>query len=84
MFIIKHKKIFVIISVFLVLFFENTKGKIFVVSGISLMVLSYLTITTFKKFGVFDIANKIADLFEFFWPVVLITFGISIFINRKK
>lgn len=71
-------------SVFLVLFLENTKEKIFVISGIILIVLSYLTITTFKKLGVFDLANKIANLFEFFWPVVLLIFGISVFINRKK
>jgi hypothetical protein len=71
-------------SIFLVLFLENTKQKIFAGSGIFLIVLSYLSTTIFKKLGIFYLTNKIANLSGFFWPIVLIIFGISIFINRKK
>jgi len=71
-------------SVFLVLFLENTKEKIFVVSGIILIILSYLTTTIFKKLGLFHLTNETANLFGFFWPVVLIIFGLIIFLNRKK
>lgn len=76
--------LFVSGSVFIVLFLENTKEKIFAVPGITLIILSYLTTTIFKKLGIFYLTNKIANLFGFFWPAVLIIFGITMFINRKK
>jgi len=71
-------------SIFLILFLENTKQKIFAGSGIFLIVSSYLSTTIFKKLGIFYLTNKIANLSGFFWPIALIIFGISIFINRKN
>jgi hypothetical protein len=71
-------------SVFIVLFLENTEEKIFAVSGIILIILSYLTTTILKKLGLFHLTNEFANLFGFFWPVVLIIFGLIIFLNRKK
>jgi len=76
--------LFVSGSVFLVLFLENTNEKIFAVSGITLIILSYLTITIFKKLGVFYLTNVIPNMFGFILPAVLIISGISIFIHRKK
>ncbi len=71
-------------SVLVILFIENIKEKIFLYAGIVLLVLSYLSITQFKKFGLFNAANRIGNLSEVFWPVILIVMGMIIFVNRKK
>ena len=71
-------------SVLVILFIESTKEKIFLYTGIMLLILSYLSITQFKKLGLFNAANRVGDLFEVFWPVILIVMGIIIFTNRKK
>jgi len=71
-------------SVLIILFIENVKEKIFLYAGIVLLILSYLSITQFKKLGLFNAANRIGILFEVFWPVILIVMGMIIFINRKK
>ena len=71
-------------SVLIILFIENIKEKIFLYAGIVLFILSYLSITQFKKLGLFNAANRIGILFEVFWPVILIVMGMIIFINRKK
>lgn len=71
-------------SVLVILFIENIKEKIFLFTGIVLLVLSYLSIAKFKKLGLFNTVNRIGNLFEIFWPVILIAMGIIIFVNRKK
>lgn len=71
-------------SVLVILFIDNIKEKVFLYAGIILFVLSYLSITQFKKLGLFNAANRIGNLFEVFWPVIMIVMGMIIFINRKK
>jgi hypothetical protein len=71
-------------AAFMLLFIENVKEKVFLISGLLLILLSYLSVTFFKKLGLFETVNKIGNLFEVFWPVILIILGISIFINRKR
>jgi hypothetical protein len=71
-------------AVLFLLFIENMKEKIFLVSSLTLILLSNLSVTWFKNFGLFEAANKIGILFEIFWPVILIVFGITIFIRRKR
>lgn len=71
-------------SVLIILFIDNIKEKIFLYAGFILLVLSYLSITQFKKLGLFNSANRIGNLFEIFWPVILIVMGMIIFVNRKK
>ncbi|MCX6174954.1 MAG: hypothetical protein NTZ27_09405 [Ignavibacteriales bacterium] len=71
-------------SVLVILFIENIKEKIFLYAGIALLVLSYLSITQFKKLGLLNAANRIGNLSEVFWPVILIVMGMIIFVNRKK
>ncbi len=71
-------------SVSLMLFGDETKEKAFLYAGIVLILLSILTITLFKSLGLFYLTNKIGNYFEYFWPVILIIFGMSLFINRKK
>ncbi|MBA4406865.1 hypothetical protein C0389_06285 [bacterium] len=71
-------------AAFMLLFIENTKEKIFLLSALLLVFLSYLSVTFFKKLGLFETVNKIGNLFEVFWPVVLMLLGIVIFIHRKK
>lgn len=68
----------------LILFLENFKEKVFLYAGSILILLGILSATFFRNYGLFSLANKIGNLFEYFWPVLLIVFGISIFINRKK
>ena len=71
-------------SVLIILFIENVKEKIFLYAGFILLVLSYLSITQFKRLGLFNSANRIGNLLEVFWPVILIVMGMIIFVNRKK
>ncbi|OGV11183.1 MAG: hypothetical protein A3J84_04030 [Ignavibacteria bacterium RIFOXYA2_FULL_37_17] len=71
-------------SALVILFIENTKEKILLYTGFVFLVLSYLSITQFKKLGLFDYANRIGNLFEAFWPIILIVMGMIIFVNRKK
>ena len=76
--------LFVSGTVLMLLFIENMKEKVFFVSSLILILLSYLTVAFFKNLGLFETANKIGNLFEVFWPVILIVLGIGVFINRKK
>ena len=71
-------------AVLLLLFIDNTKQKLFLILSIIMMILSYLSATFFKNWGLFTYTNKIGDVFEIFWPVILIVFGMSIFINRRN
>lgn len=71
-------------ATFLILFLENFKEKVFLYTGAVLILLGVLSATFFKNYGLFTLANKIGNLLGYFWPVLLIVFGISIFINRKK
>ncbi len=76
--------LFVSGTVLMLLFIENMKEKVFFVSSLILILLSYLTVAFFKNLGLFETANKIGNLVEVFWPVILIVLGIGVFINRKK
>jgi hypothetical protein len=69
---------------FLILYFENSTQKVFLWSAILLFALSISSITLLRMAGLFRLTNKIADIFEVFWPVVLTLFGMSLFVNRKK
>ncbi|MCX6169345.1 MAG: hypothetical protein NTX65_08395 [Ignavibacteriales bacterium] len=71
-------------TVLLLLFIENMKEKIFFISSLILILLSYLTVTYFKNLGLFETANKIGNIVEIFWPVILIILGIGIYIDRNK
>ena len=71
-------------AVFLILFIENVKQKTFLLSGFTLIILSYFSLTVLKKIGLFQWLKTAGDMFEVFLPVILILFGMSIFINRKK
>ena len=76
--------LFVSGAVLIILFLENISQKIFLWSGILLLLLSISSLTFLRMLGLFRLTNKIADLFEIFWPVILTVFGMSLFINRKK
>lgn len=68
----------------LILFIDNMKQKTFLFSGFALIILSYFSLTVLKKIGLFEWLKTVGDMFEVFLPVILIIFGMSIFINRKK
>ena len=82
--IVFFSMLFISGSVLVILFIDNTKEKIFLYAGIVLLGLSYLSISQFKKMGLFNSANRIGNLLEIFWPIILIVLGMVIFINRKK
>ncbi len=71
-------------AAFMLLFIENIKEKIFFFAALLMILLSYLSVTFFKKIGLFEAVNQIGDLFEIFWPAILLILGITIFINRKR
>lgn len=71
-------------SISIMLFFDNTKEKVFLYSGLTLVILSGITITLFKSAGLFSLTNKVGNYLEYFWPIVLIILGMGLFINRKK
>jgi hypothetical protein len=71
-------------GIFLILFIDNSKEKIFLSISLLSFFLSFLSYTILRKMGLFELANKIANLLEIFWPVILLVMGIGIFINRKK
>ncbi|MFA7229608.1 MAG: hypothetical protein WC061_11280 [Melioribacteraceae bacterium] len=71
-------------AVFFLLFIENVREKILSAVSLTMILLSYLSATYFREWGLFTYANKIGDIFEIFWPVILIVFGMSVFINRKR
>jgi hypothetical protein len=66
------------------LFIENASQKIFLIIAFVLLLLGYLSITVFKKLGLLILSNKIANYAEDFWPIVLLTTGLFIFLIRKK
>jgi hypothetical protein len=76
--------LFVSGTVLMLLFIDNLKEKVFFVSSLILLFLSYLTVTFFKSLGLFETANKLGNLVEVFWPVILVVLGIGVFIDRKK
>jgi hypothetical protein len=71
-------------AVFLLLFIDRTKQRVFLFTGTALIVLSYFSLTVLKELGLFKWVHTIGEMFEVFLPVILIIFGISIYIGRKK
>jgi len=71
-------------AAFFLLFIENTGTKIFLFVSLTLILLSYISVSFLKGLGLFDIVNETGDLFEAVWPAILILLGMTIFIRRKK
>ncbi|KAF0151199.1 MAG: hypothetical protein FD143_2138 [Ignavibacteria bacterium] len=71
-------------SAFVIMFIENTKHKTFLFTGVTLALLSIFSLTVLRELGLFKWLKIIGDTFEFFLPVILIFFGVSIYISRKK
>lgn len=71
-------------ALFLILFIDEMKQKVFLFAGVALIVLSYFSLTVLKEIGLFKWLKTIGDMFDVFLPVILILFGMSIFVNRKK
>lgn len=76
--------LFVSGSVFVIMFIENTKQKVFLFAGLVLTLLSIFSLTVLRELGLFKWLKVIGDTFEVFLPVILVIFGISIYISRKK
>jgi hypothetical protein len=71
-------------ATFLILFFDNTAEKVFLYAGLCLIISSIITVIFLKSWGIFYLINKIGNYFEYFWPVILIILGISLFNNRRS
>jgi hypothetical protein len=71
-------------ATFFILFLDNKKQKAFLYSGMSLVILSIVTVVYLKDLKIFYYAKFIDSYFEYFWPVILIIMGISLFHSRKN
>jgi hypothetical protein len=71
-------------AAFFLLFVDNIKEKAFLFTAILLLASGYASTTIFKHIGIINLANKLAEKAQNFWPAILILFGLSIFLNRKK
>jgi hypothetical protein len=71
-------------TAFLILFIENTKERIFLVAAIVLVALGYASTNIFKQLGILNTANKIANVVDNYWSIILIVLGLNIFLKRKK
>jgi len=69
---------------FLILFIDNAKQKSFFLTGLVLILLSVFSITLLRELGLFKRLKIIGDMFEVFLPLILILFGMSIYLGRKK
>lgn len=69
---------------FLMLFIENMKEKFLLYTGILFLIFGYLSITLLRDAGITNYADTLGGLVKDFWPVVLITAGMLLFLNRKK
>lgn len=69
---------------FIVLYIDNIKERIFLYSGLLLMLISYFSITFFKNSDIVDTANRLSNLVIDYWPVFLLLFGINILLMRKR
>ena len=76
--------LFIAGAVLFLLFIDNPKEKIYLFAGIILMGLGYVSAVAFKNLGVFTITNKAANIASDYWPIILIIFGITVFLNRKN
>ena len=71
-------------AVLFILFVENPKEKKFLIPSFAMFLLSIASMLFLKNLGLFNLVNKVGNLFEIAWPAILIVLGISIFINRGK
>jgi hypothetical protein len=71
-------------AVLILLFIDNMTQKTFLISGTVLILLSFFSLSVLQTIGLFQWVSKIANLFEVFWPIVLILIGLGLYINRKK
>jgi len=69
---------------FLMLFIENSKERIFALVGVIFFIVGYLSINLLRDYGLTKISNSLAKTAEDFWPIVLISSGLILFLNRKK
>ncbi len=71
-------------AVFLILFIENAKEKLFLAATVILIALGYAATNIFKQLGILNTANNIANVVNDYWSIVLIALGLNIFLTRKK
>ena len=71
-------------AVFLILYIENIKERVFLAAAIILMLLGYASTTIFKQFGILNTANKIAGIVDNYWSLILFFLGLNIFLTRKN
>jgi hypothetical protein len=69
-------------ALFLILFIDNTKTTPFLYSGVFLLSLGILSAFYLREVSYTVIVSKGAELFNSYWPALLILLGISLFANR--
>ena len=75
--------LFMIGAALIILFIDNTKEKIFLYTGMILLLSSVLSIKFAESSGYIRLANKIGSVIIDYWPVFLILVGLSFLFNRE-
>ena len=76
--------LFIIGASFIILFIDNTNERLFLYSGMALLILSYSSAVFYNNLQIIKTANSLAELLMEYWPVLLLLFGINILLNRKR
>ncbi|MBU2491991.1 MAG: hypothetical protein KJ571_05145 [Bacteroidetes bacterium] len=76
--------LFITGACFIILFIDNTKERVFLYSGMLLLIISYSSIVFFNNSIIIQTANKLSNIVLEFWPVFLLLFGINILLMRKR
>lgn len=71
-------------AVLLMLFIENSKEKAFLYSGLILTTLAFVLIVIINQIGFLQIGKRVLNITVDFLPIILILFGLDIFLRRNN
>jgi len=71
-------------SISILLYIENLSQKVFLYSGMILFIVGILLLKFMRELQITFLIYKTVNLFEIFWPIILIVFGLSILVSKNK
>lgn len=81
----------IFISIFLItgslsilLYVENLSQKVFLYSGVIFFVLGILLLNYLHELQITNLIYKVVNLFEVFWPIILIVFGFAVLRSKQE
>jgi hypothetical protein len=66
------------------LFFDNYREPVFFIISAILFSAGILTVAYFDLINTIRLANKIAQVIFYYWPVIIVLIGFSILLNRSS